>query len=315
MTHAKNTIILLLDFLRVIAIVMIIFSHVLFTIGQPWLGLYQPAFGMYPFLWKSWGEIGVTLFLIISGLSLEFTHGRDRMRIGQFYLNRLLRIYPIYYMSLLIGLLVELSFAYWATLRRGISFNPLPDFGYVDLILAVTGGNAFFGKWGGPLLWSSWFIGVIMILYILYPAISWSCRKSPWTCIFGLFFISTISRLLTGDSQVLLRNPMAWFPLNRVFEFGLGVFMANVIYPDVLRSPNRALERIPLLPYLAAVSFPLFLIHDPFRRLIVMGPQTNVSRTIGILVFLAISLAISSIILVIDRRIKISIRGSFPLRE
>ncbi len=296
--------ILIVDLFRVIAIFMVLFSHILFTIGHPWLQICQPSFGIHPFSWSTWGEIGVTIFLILSGFSLEYTYGGMHINFGRFYVKRVFKIYPIYYMSLLLGLMVHVAFKLWGILYRGAPSTLLPDFGYLDFFLALSGFNAFFGKWGGPLVLSSWFIGLIMVLYLCYPIISWACRRSPWACITFLFLISLISRILISGSNIFLNNPMAWFPLNRVFEFGLGVFLAGLIKRDLLKSLNHALEGLPFLTFFSAISYPLFLIHDPLRRFIVMGPNNALSRTFGIALFLVLSIVLSKMALLIDQRIK-----------
>ncbi len=310
MTKTDNERILILDLFRVIAIFMVLFSHILFTIGNPWLELYQPSFGIYPFFWSTWGEIGVTIFLILSGIALEYTYGGKHISFGRFYSKRIFRIYPIYYMSLLLGLMMHVVFAIWGTLYHGKPFTLLPDFGYLDVFLALSGCNAFFGKWGGPLVWSSWFIGVIMVLYLCYPAISWACRRASWTCVALLLLISVISRVLVSESKIFLHDPMAWFPLNRIFEFGLGVFLAVLIKQDLLKSLNQTLEKLPFLTFFSAISFPLFLIHDPLRRFIVMGPNNGLSRTFGIALFLALSIMLSRLAIFIDQRIRNSVAGN-----
>ncbi len=304
MTRTNSDRMLIVDFFRVIAIFMVLFSHILFTIGSPWLQMYQPSFGIHPFFWSSWGEIGVTIFLVLSGISLEFTYGGKHINFDRFYVKRILRIYPIYYMSLLLGLMMHAAFACWGSLRHGAPFTLLPDFGYFDLFLALSGFNAFFGKWGGPLVGSSWFIGLIMVLYFCYPAISWACRKSPWACIAFLLCICVISRTLMKGSTILPGHPMEWFPPNRLFEFGLGVFFARVINYENLRSFNGILQRLPYLTTLSALSFPLFLIHDPLRRFIVISLKYTTSLSIGITVFLVLSLFLSKLAFIVDQRLQ-----------
>jgi peptidoglycan/LPS O-acetylase OafA/YrhL len=305
MTSVKRTTtnrVLILDLFRVMATFMVIFSHILFTLGRPWQK-YQLSFGIHPFYWATWGEIGVTIFLVLSGLSLEYTYGGRQIEFGPFYKKRMLRIYPVYYMSLLVGVTAYVAFAYAGRLR-GSSSPLLPPFGCLDLFLTLTGFNAFAGNWGGPFVWSSWFIGVIMVLYLCYPVISWGCRKSPWTCIVLLFLISLISRTIIGQHTDFPRSTMQWFPLNRIFEFGLGVFIASLVKQEIPKSLNHSLERVSFLPFFSAISFPLFLIHDPLRRLILIGPNTLLSRAVGIALFLALAIILSRVALALDQRIK-----------
>ncbi len=300
--------------MRVVAISMVIFSHILFTMGHPWLERYQISFGIYPFLWKTWGELGVTLFLIVSGFSLEYTYGDKQTNFSRFYSKRIARIYPIYYMSLLLGLMVQVMSSCWDHLYHSRPFILLPDFGYLDFFMALSGFNAFWGKWGGPLVWSSWFIGVIMVIYLLYPTISWGCRKYPWICIALLFLTSLTSRAVIGESSLSSGNPMEWFPLNRVFEFGSGVFLAQFIKQGFVRRSNDVLQRLPFLASLSAISFPLFLIHDPLRRFIVFGPKNTVSLTTGIFMFLFFSIVFSKLALAVDEKIKNKLNGTYLLR-
>ncbi len=307
--------ILILDFLRVAATFMVIFSHILFTLGRPWLQKYQVSFGMYPFVWSTWGEIGVSIFLILSGFSLEYTYGGKQTRFWHFYRKRIVRIYPVYYMSLMIGVAVFVAFAYAGNLRRGAVGSLLPDLGSLDYFLALTGFNAFFGRWGGPFVWSSWFIGVIMVLYLCYPALSWVSRKSPWFCIVLLVLITVTSRILIGQQTAFPRNTMQWFPLNRILEFGLGVVLARVVSRDSLKRLDGRLDNLPGLTFLSAISFPLFLVHDPLRRVMVIGPDTVLSRLLGITAFLAFSVMLSAVVLILDRKIQKKLAHSLEFSD
>lgn len=307
--------ILFLDLLRVIGLTMVILSHVLITIGPPWSQIGQPYFGIRNFYWATWGELGVTLFLIVSGLSLECRYGTRPIPYGVFLLKRITRIYPVYYMSLVVGLGMQFMFAEWAHLRHGQQFILLPRFGLLDLFMTLTGFNAFAGRWGGALVWSSWFIGLIVSLYLVYPAISYGIKRSPWLTLFLLFFISATSRIIVGRSEVLPGNPMEWFPGNRLFEFGLGVFLIRTVGVDLFLGLNKLLKRVPALTFLSALSFPMFLIHDPLRRLIYLGPKEATSLILGLPLFLLLSFTLSMAVLAIQERIEGKLRERFPLQS
>ena len=74
MTELKDSRILIADLLRVIGIMMILFSHLSITIGPPWSERVQPYFGVENFYWATWGELGVTIFLVLSAIR---TSGRS----------------------------------------------------------------------------------------------------------------------------------------------------------------------------------------------------------------------------------------------
>jgi peptidoglycan/LPS O-acetylase OafA/YrhL len=266
--YSSGARVLLFDVLRVIAICMVLYSHVLITMGPPFSEAGLPYIGIKNFYWATWGQIGVTLFLAVSGLSLEYNYGRRKVRVGTFYLRRILRIYPTYYMSLLLALVIKLAISLRAEIVYGKSFIFLgqPHFG--DFILTMTGFNAFAGRWGGSLVWSSWFIGLIVTMYLLYPLISLCMKKYPLLSLGSLFVVSGVSRLITGHWNILPGNALEWFPPNRLFEFGIGVFLVRLLRRESLLIFNRVLVYIPLLTFFSSLSFPLFLVHDPLRRFI-----------------------------------------------
>jgi peptidoglycan/LPS O-acetylase OafA/YrhL len=252
----------------------------------------------------------VTIFLFVSGLSLECASGGRPVRFGSFLLRRIVRIYPTYYLSLVAALGVSAAFALWGAFRGGKAFGLGVQVRPSDALLMLTGFQAFAGRWGGPLVWSSWFIGLIMSLYVVFPLISRLLRRHPWAGAALLLAVSAASRLWTAGG-VLRGDPLAWFPPNRLFEFGLGVLFAAQVGRERLARPNRALSRLPGLQRLAELSFPLFLLHDPLRRLIRVGDSLPLSLAVGVPLFLAASVALSVAALGLQRRIEQRL-GRFP---
>ncbi|HEY4383748.1 MAG TPA: acyltransferase [Ktedonobacteraceae bacterium] len=91
-----------LDSVRAIAILIVVFYHLDFHLhvnGLPWVGPYLDAA-------ISTGSSGVTLFLVLSGFLLFLPYIRSLLfdnawpSVKQFYLRRALRIMPAYYISL-----------------------------------------------------------------------------------------------------------------------------------------------------------------------------------------------------------------------
>jgi len=102
-----------LDGLRTFAVMGVFFAH--WGIGS------LPGFSFFP-----WGDMGVTLFFVLSGYLITgiLTSAGDRVAAGeesylhaarQFYVRRCLRIFPIYYLVLLGAavLILQVRQAFW----------------------------------------------------------------------------------------------------------------------------------------------------------------------------------------------------------
>ncbi len=105
------------------------------------------------------------------------------------------------------------------------------------------------------------------------------------------------------QTKILSGNPVDWFPLSRIFEFGLGVFLYHALKFEKMIGLNKMFIKIPFLTTLSALSFPLFLIHDPLRRFIVFGSMEEpFSLMIGISVFLFLSFGFSKMALSLNQK-------------
>ena len=288
---------LVLDLVRSIAIVLVMIAHIGQTIRIPPEGRF---FGIPGFYYVTPGGLGVTIFLILSGAVLELRY-RDR-RIGylSFIGGRCRRIYPVYYMSLVVGISLQLIKAYrdTGTVSAGWSSWTISD-----AILSLTGLYAFAGRWGGPFLSTSWFIGLIMSMYLLYPILSNLIRRRPHTTVVVLLLVSTLVRLLPGKCPLLAVRPLDWFPLCRVFEFSAGVYLATILPASIWGSINSVSQIRPLITFISRISFPLFLVHYPLRFLILYLTKRGINRVFSIFLYVLLSVMLSWILLVVDEQI------------
>ena len=212
MVARENVRYILLDLTRAWAITLVLLGHIAMRVGSP-MGSFFCIAGLHC---VSLGGVAVTIFLFLSGIALELQHGAREFHYLDFLLKRCLRIYPVYYMALFIGLSAHVCKAY---LQIGNIHSPFSSFSSSDLILSITGFYAFAGKWGGPFVPASWFVGLIMIMYLFYPILSRAIANSPHVTIGVLLVISILSRLVLGRYFCLLlpTNPIDWFPLCRIF--------------------------------------------------------------------------------------------------
>jgi peptidoglycan/LPS O-acetylase OafA/YrhL len=282
-----------LDFARCIAIALVLVAHVGQALHSPIGGF----FGVPRLIHVSLGGIGVTMFLIISGAVLESKYGRRPIDYLRFMAKRWMRVYPVYYLSLLVGGSIYLvrSLSAAGGLTAGHS-----KLGIDDLLLSATGGYAFVGRWGGPFLETSWFIALIMTMYLLFPVLSRQIEKRPLAMIGGLFLVSLVARVLVSDHAFPLSRALDWFPLCRVFEFSLGICLALALQ----RLPRRRRPSVSLLAgpirFLSNLSFPLFLVHHPLLFVIDLLAGNGVGRLVAVAVFILTSVILSWVLMQID---------------
>jgi peptidoglycan/LPS O-acetylase OafA/YrhL len=285
-----------LDLLRCGAIGLLLLAHIGQSIDSPLGGF----FGIPNFYHVSLGGLAVTIFLLLSGVVLQMQYGHKPINYPQFLAKRWLRIYPVYYLSLIFGFVI---YCLRSQQEQGSIAAGLTKLGFGDVVLGLTGTYAFVGKWGGPFVGTSWFIALIMSMYLLFPLLSWLMKTLPHSTIQMLLVVSVLSRLFLGQHDVLPMRPLDWFPLCRIFEFTLGMYFVRVV-PAMQWMQLRWLEPVaPMIAFVSEISFPLFLIHYPFMFLIKFLIMQGVNPGIAIGVFLALSGGLSWGLLLLDQRI------------
>jgi peptidoglycan/LPS O-acetylase OafA/YrhL len=106
--------------------------------------------------WRNWlhGEVGVDIFLLVSGFTLALHSSGQTW--GRFVTRRLLRIFPAYWLALLVFAVARLEY-----------FNVKPD--PTSLWLHILGVHAFApGKYFSDFNDSFWFISLILGLYVVF---------------------------------------------------------------------------------------------------------------------------------------------------
>jgi peptidoglycan/LPS O-acetylase OafA/YrhL len=266
-----------LDILRVVAISLVVISHIGGITKQAW-SAYVPIGGLY---FLSVGNIGVTIFLVLSGASLQYAYGQRHGVWTEFYWRRLQRIYPIYWMALV------LDIALWPTLTP-YSFSP----SVASFMLMATGFCAFVGNWGCHLT-TSWFIGLIVSLYALYPVLSSALRRAPHFTLVILFLLSICSRLFLAP--LLPLHATEWFPLSRVFELGIGMYLVQQQKVSWMGTWRVSSIVAKCFKFCGELSLPVFLVH---------WTMLPITVRLGVGPFILSTISISYCLHLFDRKIQ-----------
>ena len=156
-----------IDIVRAGAILAVIVYHFYVLIGEN-------RYVQYPVvhrLLSKGGEIGVTLFFIISGygifLSIDRQKAKKKFSIKKFFQKRCIRILPQYYLSLLIIIFI------------GSQSFVLGTDGIFDIVTHALLIHNFFPSTCGSISTVLWTMGVIFQFYIISIGLYKCIKKSP----------------------------------------------------------------------------------------------------------------------------------------
>jgi peptidoglycan/LPS O-acetylase OafA/YrhL len=108
------------------------------------------------------GYTGVTLFFVVSAFTLCYTmeaRAGEPRRNAAFYLRRICRIVPLYYVWL-----IAMGFIQW---RGGLIHHK------GEMLLFGAFGYNFLPGFQEGLVWASWTLGVEMVFYLVFPLVFW----------------------------------------------------------------------------------------------------------------------------------------------
>jgi peptidoglycan/LPS O-acetylase OafA/YrhL len=199
-----------LDGLRGLAILLVMLHH--YTSYWPTTGLDGKIATVVALSWA-----GVDLFFVLSGFLITGilldTRGSARY-FSSFYARRTLRIFPLYYLTLFLGLVVLPQFpAVHAVLATTIEGTP-PQWPYwVYLTNFSVAERGFMHGW----LDVGWSLAIEEHFYLVWPLVIWLFPARPvvWLCT-GIFVAEVFARAYGRaiDMQVLPLYVVTWFRLD-----------------------------------------------------------------------------------------------------
>lgn len=135
------------------------------------------------------GDFGVSLFFIISGAALMHVY-QEKINIKDYVRKRVLAIYPLFWLAFLMAFLSQ--FFITKGVNRSISLWKL-----VFTILGLDGYLSFLTP--TFYLVGEWFLGFIIIFYIIFPILRLLINKAPFVTLFFFVFIYFITvKFYTG---------------------------------------------------------------------------------------------------------------------
>lgn len=195
---------------------------------------------------------GLSMFVFASGYTIasRYINLKTQEDIYQYFKKRVIRIYPIWWIGLFFWIIV------FGILKIN-SDTYTENFSVIGLIYLFTGVHGFFKGDGGHL---EWFVGTILIYYVIYAIIAKYAHDDTDVFIIalGIYFICSAYRIL--DPRFYIYYP--------VFLFGILAgkhHFFSLTNPYFLRIPMKFQG---IIHYIAESSFPTYMIHAPILSLV-----------------------------------------------
>lgn len=203
-----------LDFIRAISVIIIVAFHFNCTINSSGVHAYNKI--LYNFSNGDWGAIGVTLFFIISGIGLMHSYGQkdEKIDLKLYFKKRFLKLYPMFWIAYIILFLYNFY-----------CNGHIPYLNKFKMLLTISGMD-------GYLLYlipnfyiiGEWFLGAIILVYLLFPILKYISDKCPKTYIILLTLITIL---------LCMFNPFKIHPSRNIicciFSFSIGMYFEKYI--------------------------------------------------------------------------------------
>lgn len=202
------------DFIRALSTISIIIFHFNCSLAPHMVYGGDNAIILYNYKNGNLGQIGVSLFFILSGASLMYNYG-DKLSLKKYYTKRWLAIFPMFYLAWISATLFYMF--------RFFSLNPFcVDREPWTITLTILGLDGYLCSLiPNYYLLGEWFLGCILIMYVFFPLIRFLFKKvNPWFILFGY---AAIYLLIVANYN--LDFSIEYFVFTRLLEFIFGMFL------------------------------------------------------------------------------------------
>lgn len=203
-----------IDVIKVLAALMIIMIHL--NANAFYRNQAAPLLAKLNYFGVYLGDLGVSLFIITSGLTLSLTK-KENFSIKKFFKKRILAIYPSFWITYIVVAIIIVFI-----LKKTIG-----DGHYWKIILTFLGLDGFFlYKMSSFYLVGEWYTGYMIITYLFFPFMFLYGTKKPLLTFLGLFSLTVILHLNYNSIFKVLENCN---PIMRLPDFYFGMMMTLFI--------------------------------------------------------------------------------------
>lgn len=208
-----------IDLVRLLALFFVFIQHLRYNFIESKIFSVEQLWDVGPFQNEgfAYGDLGVSLFIFISGTSLAISYcQKNNNSLKKFYINRFLRIFPIFW-------IIYISFFLW---YQYLGYLP-EKIHFSNLLFTLTGIDTYFlsfFQFTSYALIGDWFIGFIILIYVIFPFMGIILKKYP--IIFGILMVA----ITFVAGHIASIEPLIRFIPIRFMELGIGMLYGRYIH-------------------------------------------------------------------------------------
>lgn len=251
-----------LDALRFICFLMVFLFHTYKTIFQNLKETNHTAYSIIKFFFRN-GELGVNFFFVLSGFLITFLLIKEKestgnIHLGNFYIRRILRIWPMFYLCIFIGFVVVPALKSIAGHPSSEIARPIYYFLFANNFDYIASWPAFPDALILIVLWS---VAVEEQFYLTWPIFLKLIPKKYYQILFSLVVLLTlVFRAFHLNSTDHDYAVLHFHTFSVIGDMAIGGLMAYYCSYDskFLKRISNLRKSIVLLIYVGAICLILF---------------------------------------------------------
>ncbi len=224
-----------MNLLRILSMFAIVFYHMVFTLYLYGIRQHDSIKFLFSNANMHIAKVGVSLFFILSGCGLMMSAGDDRFRVKDFYKKRFIKILIPFYVVYVFYFAYHIVTGH-LSLPHPFAERHLKPYSFLFTLFGMDSYVDSFGIPSCSLGIGEWFLGCLIMMYVLFPFLRILIIKRPYMtfAIATLYYALMIDKYY--DFKLLSTVPMFTNFTIKIYDFILGMFIARIL----VRIPPKA---------------------------------------------------------------------------